>query len=50
MIAMITAETGAEMGGTLYSDALSPAGGAAPHYLDMFRNNVPKLVQGMLKN
>lgn len=46
----ISKETGADMGGELYSDALSKPGGPAPTYPDMFRNNVPKLVAAMLKN
>jgi zinc/manganese transport system substrate-binding protein len=46
----ISKETGAEMGGELYSDALSKPDGPAPTYPDMFRNNVPKLVAAMLKN
>ena len=46
----IARETGAEQGGELYSDALSPPGGEAPTYLDMFRVNVPRLVAAMLKN
>ena len=50
MIDMIARETGSEVGGPLFSDALSPADGPAPHYVDMFRNNVPKLVDAMLKN
>jgi zinc/manganese transport system substrate-binding protein len=50
MIKMIASETGAEIGGTLFSDALSSADGPAPHYIDMFTNNVPKLVAAMLKN
>jgi zinc/manganese transport system substrate-binding protein len=50
MMKMISDETGAELGGALYSDALSRDGGPAPHYVDMFRNNVPKLVEGMLRN
>lgn len=49
-INMIAKETGAEVGGTLFSDALSPDDGPAPHYANMFTNNVPKLVAGMLKN
>jgi zinc/manganese transport system substrate-binding protein len=49
-INMIAKETGAQVGGSLFSDALSPANGAAPHYVDMFSNNVPKLVSAMLKN
>jgi zinc/manganese transport system substrate-binding protein len=50
MIKMIAQETGAEIGGTLFSDAISPPDGPAPHYVDMFTNNVPKLVAAMLKN
>jgi zinc/manganese transport system substrate-binding protein len=46
----ISKETGAEMGGELYSDALSPADGPAPTYPSMFENNVPKLVAAMKKN
>jgi zinc/manganese transport system substrate-binding protein len=38
------------VGGSLFSDALSPSDGPAPHYLDMFKNNVPKLVAAMRKN
>lgn len=50
LIETIARETGAKMGGELYSDALSSSDGAAPTYPDMFRNNVPKLVAAMLKN
>ena len=50
MIEMIGNETGAEPGGALYSDALSEPDGPAPHYVDMFRNNVAMLVAGMLRN
>ncbi len=50
MMEMIATETGAEMGGALYSDALSEPSGPAPHYTDMFRANVPKLVSAMLRN
>ena len=49
-IDMIAKETGSKVGGALFSDALSPPDGAAPHYIDMFRNNVPKLVGAMLSN
>ncbi|MBI3418638.1 MAG: metal ABC transporter substrate-binding protein [Proteobacteria bacterium] len=47
LIEQIARETGAQMGGTLYSDALSAE---APTYLEMFRNNVPKLVEAMMRN
>lgn len=50
LIETISRETGAEMGGELFSDALSKPEGAAPTYPDMFRNNVPKLVAAMKKN
>ena len=50
MMETISRETGAEMGGALYSDALSPAGGEAPAYVAMFRHNVPLLVAAMLKD
>jgi len=36
-------ETGAKIGGELYTDALSPPDGPAPTYLDMFRHNVGAL-------
>jgi zinc/manganese transport system substrate-binding protein len=43
----IAAETGAKMGGTLYSDALSDAKGEAPTYIDMMRHNVKELTQAL---
>ena len=46
----ISRETGVPLGGALFSDALSPPDGPAPTYVDMFRNNLPKLVQGMQSN
>jgi zinc/manganese transport system substrate-binding protein len=39
MAEMISRETGAVLGGTVYSDALSPANGPAATYLDMLRYN-----------
>jgi zinc/manganese transport system substrate-binding protein len=50
LVETISRETGAPMGGALFSDALSPADGPAPTYVAMFRNNVPKLVAGMQQN
>jgi zinc/manganese transport system substrate-binding protein len=50
MMTMIASETGVDLGGSLFSDALSPPDGPAPTYVDMFKNNVPKLVAGMAKN
>ena len=43
----IARETGASIGGTLYSDALSPPGGAAPTYIDMIRHNVQALAKAL---
>jgi zinc/manganese transport system substrate-binding protein len=39
----IAKETGARIGGKLYSDALSDAKGPAATYLDMIRNNIREL-------
>jgi len=39
MAEMLAKETGAVLGGTVYSDALSPTGGPAATYLDMLRHN-----------
>jgi zinc/manganese transport system substrate-binding protein len=43
----IAAETGAAIGGTLYGDSLSPAGGEADSYIKMLRHDVSTLVAGM---
>jgi zinc/manganese transport system substrate-binding protein len=42
-IRRIAAESGARVGGTLFSDALSPPDGPAPTYLDMMRHNAKEL-------
>lgn len=39
----IAAETGAKIGGTLYSDSLTEEKGAAPTYIDMVRHNIKTL-------
>jgi zinc/manganese transport system substrate-binding protein len=43
LVRSIAAESGATVGGTLYSDALSPPDGPASTYIDMMRNNVKEL-------
>jgi zinc/manganese transport system substrate-binding protein len=43
LVRVIAAESGATVGGTLYSDALSPPDGPASTYIDMMRNNVREL-------
>ena len=46
----IADETGAVIGGTLYGDSLSPAGGEADSYIKMLRHDVSTLTAGMLRN
>ena len=46
----IAGETGAAIGGTLYGDSLSPAGGDADSYIAMLRHDVAVLKAGMLSN
>ncbi|MEK4033650.1 metal ABC transporter substrate-binding protein [Methylocystis sp. IM3] len=43
----IAAETGARIGGTLYSDALSAPGEGGGTYIDMMRHNVRQLAQAL---
>jgi zinc/manganese transport system substrate-binding protein len=50
VIERVAQETGASIGGTLYSDALSKPGGEADTYLKMGRHNIETLKAGMLKN
>jgi zinc/manganese transport system substrate-binding protein len=47
LLDQIARETGAKVGGTLYSDALSGPDGPAPTYLDMFRHNVGTLTAAL---
>jgi len=47
LIDQIVRETGARIGGTLYSDALSKADGPAGTYLDMMRHNIQTLVAAL---
>ncbi|MBN9064231.1 MAG: metal ABC transporter substrate-binding protein [Rhizobiales bacterium] len=43
----IARETGAKIGGALYSDALSPPDGPAATYVDMMRNNIRQFVAAL---
>jgi zinc/manganese transport system substrate-binding protein len=43
LLQRIGAESGARIGGTLYSDALTDEKGPAPTYLDMMRHNVKQI-------
>lgn len=47
MARMLARETGATLGGTVYSDALSPPGGPAATYLDMLRHNTALFANAM---
>jgi len=47
LLDQIARETGAKIGGTLYSDALSGPDGPAPTYLDMFRHNIGTLTAAL---
>ena len=46
----IASETGAAVGGTLYGDSLSRAGGEADSYIKMLRHDLATLKSGMLSN
>jgi zinc/manganese transport system substrate-binding protein len=43
----ISAETGAHIGGTLYSDSLTGEKGDAPTYIDMVRHNIKALASAL---
>lgn len=47
LIGRVAAETGAKVGGTLYSDALSEENGPAPTYIAMVRHNIRALTSAL---
>jgi zinc/manganese transport system substrate-binding protein len=47
LIRRIAAETGAKIGGTLYSDSLTGENGDAPTYIDMVRHNIKVLASAL---
>jgi len=47
LMRQISAETGAKIGGTLYSDSLSGEKGEAPTYIDMVRHNIKALTSAL---
>jgi zinc/manganese transport system substrate-binding protein len=47
LIRRIAAETGAKVGGTLYSDSLTGEKGDAPTYIDMVRHNIKALTDAL---
>ncbi|AWC24595.1 putative periplasmic iron-binding protein precursor [Aminobacter sp. MSH1] len=48
LIEQISSETGVKVGGTLYSDALSKADGAAATYIDMMKANIATIKGAIL--
>jgi zinc/manganese transport system substrate-binding protein len=48
LLKRIGVESGARIGGTLYSDALTHEKGAAPTYIDMMRHNVRQLAEALM--
>jgi zinc/manganese transport system substrate-binding protein len=48
LVRRISEETGAKIGGTLFSDALSGPQGAAPTYIDMMRHNLQQLTDALM--
>jgi zinc/manganese transport system substrate-binding protein len=47
LVRRIAAETGARIGGTLFSDTLTTAAGPAATYVDMMRHNIGELVDAL---
>jgi zinc/manganese transport system substrate-binding protein len=47
LLKRIAEESGARVGGTLYSDALTDEKGAAPTYLDLMRHNIKQLAEAL---
>jgi zinc/manganese transport system substrate-binding protein len=47
LISRIASETGARVGGTLYSDSLTGEKGDAPTYIDMVRHNIKTLTSAL---
>jgi zinc/manganese transport system substrate-binding protein len=47
LIGRIASETGAKVGGTLYSDSLSAADGEAPTYIAMMKHNIRELTRAL---
>jgi zinc/manganese transport system substrate-binding protein len=48
LMQQIAKETGARIGGTLYSDALTDAAGEAPTYIDLVRHNVRQMTSALM--
>jgi zinc/manganese transport system substrate-binding protein len=49
LMRQIASETGAAIGGTLYSDSLTPKDGEAPSYIEMVRHNVTTIASALME-
>jgi zinc/manganese transport system substrate-binding protein len=47
LMRQIATETGAKVGGVLYSDALTDPSGDAPTYIDLIRHNLKQLAAAL---
>src|SRR5277367_6236963 len=47
LVSRIAAETGAKVGGTLFSDALTDENGPCPTYIAMVRHNIKALISAL---
>ena len=50
LVNQIAAATGANLGGELYPEALSPAGGPVPSYVELMKYNTMQIVKALRKN
>ena len=48
LLTQISRETGAKIGGTLYSDALTEPNGDAPGYVELIRHNLKQLAGALM--
>lgn len=48
LLKRIADETGARIGGTLYSDALTDSGGPAPSYIELMRHNLKQFADALM--
>nr|WP_092082143.1 metal ABC transporter substrate-binding protein [Bradyrhizobium brasilense] len=49
LMRQIASETGAAIGGTLYSDSLTPKDGEAPSYVEMVRHNIRTIATALME-
>lgn len=49
LMRQIASETGAAIGGTLYSDSLTPKDGEAPSYIEMVRHNIRTIASALIE-